>query len=224
MGPIPFSLVRRKTAGAFCVAVLVAAQPAYAGEEDGGVGTTPTPPASATATPARPESDERLIFSVPVLHTLGLFTLQRVAESILFPKPFSEFEDWGAHYEEAFTKPPLFDSRERAFQWDHDHWTTNLLGHGLMGSELYLRARHCHFGWAGSLLFTTSASVVWEYGFEANGVRPSAQDLIYTPLMGMALGELRYFVWKSAGGSTKNVVRAIFDPFGELERALGTPC
>ncbi len=175
------------------------------------------------AAPAR-EPDHAFDVLVPTLHTLGLFTLQRTAEAVLWPDPFAKFEDWGAHYEEAYTKPPLFDSKAPPFEWDHDHWVTNVVGHGLMGSELYLRARQCQFGWGGSLLFAASASTLWEYGFEANGVRPSAQDLIYTPLMGLALGELRYFVWRSARGSSKNVLRAVVDPFGEIERALGTPC
>jgi hypothetical protein len=69
---------------------------------------------------------------------------------------------------------------------------------------------------------------VWEFGFEGNGVRPSLQDLVYTPLMGLAFGELRFAAWTAAGqlkrSTERRVLRAVFDPFGELERAVGTVC
>lgn len=42
--------------------------------------------------------------------------------------------------------------------------------------------------------------------------------------MGLALGELRYFIWNEAGGKARGVLRAIVDPFGEIESALGTKC
>ena len=35
-------------------------------------------------------------------------------------------------------------SSHRALEWDGDPWYVNTLGHGLFGSELYLRARMCH--------------------------------------------------------------------------------
>ncbi len=149
-------------------------------------------------------------------------------ETYLYPDPFARPEHFVAHYEEAFTMPPIFD-RERPFlRWDGDPLVINVLGHGLFGSELYLRARQCRFGWAGSLAFAAATSALWEYGFEANGVRPSAQDLVYTPLMGLALGEARYAVYQLAAGlgarPARAVVRAVVDPFGELERAAGTGC
>jgi hypothetical protein len=97
-----------------------------------------------------------------------------------------------------------------------------------MGSELYLRARQCRFGWAGALLFAAGGTVIWEYAAEANGVRPSAQDLVYTPLAGLVLGELRYAAWRGAGAvahaETAATLRVLVDPFGELGRGLGAPC
>lgn len=151
---------------------------------------------------------------VPTLHSVALMTAMRVTETVIWPDPFARTEHFGAHYEEAFTKPPIFP--------DGDPWYVNVVGHALFGSELYLRARTCRLGWAGSLAFAAVGSAVWEYGFEANGVRPSAFDLVYTPLSGIALGELRYVVLRSA--SPKSAIRWIVDPFGEGERALGTGC
>ncbi len=167
-------------------------------------------------------------FVVPTLHSVALMTAMRVTESFLYPDPFSRTEHFAAHYEEAFTKPPIFDSSRRAFEWDGDPWTINVVGHGLFGSELHLRARLCHLPWYGALAFTTAASALWDYGFEGNGVRPSALDLVYTPLAGLALGEGRYALWRAAGRVRGAALRAILQgaisPLGEAERALGAGC
>jgi hypothetical protein len=165
-----------------------------------------------------------------ILYASTQLALQRTAEAILFPDPFAEtrLRVIGQHYDEAYTQPPLFDPRTRAFEWDHDPWTINVIGHGLMGSELYLHARGCRFGVAGSLGFAAVSTVAWEYVIEANGTRPSAWDLAYTPVMGIALGEARYRTWQVAtrieDATLRTVVRAVVDPFGEFARALGSPC
>lgn len=200
----------------------------------------PAPPATgAVGSDAKP--DERAPVEVqapagskpsaswtpPVLHALTLFTTVRVAEAVIWPDPFAETDlgEWGRHYREAFTRLPLFDPDRPAFSWDGDRWEINVIGHGLMGSELYLRARQCHFGWGGAFAFTAGATAVWEYGFEANGVRPSGQDLVFTPVAGLALGEARYQLWNAADGieprPLRFFVRTVLDPFGELERRTG---
>ncbi len=119
-------------------------------------------------------------------------------------------------------------SSHRALEWDGDPWYVNTLGHGLFGSELYLRARMCHLQWYGALAFAAASSTVWEYAFEGNGVRPSALDLVWTPLAGAALGEGRYQLWQAAAGirgeALRGAIRAVVDPFGETERTLGTGC
>ncbi len=173
-----------------------------------------------------PELEEQPIWTPPVLHGAGLFTVMRLTEAVIWPEPFAHVESWPEHYEQAYTMPPKFDADQAWFEWDEDPWTINVIGHGLLGSELYLRARSCHFGWAGSLAFTAGGSLVWEYVFEANGVRPSAQDLVYTPLIGFGLGEARYRAARALAGARGfgAVLRVIIDPFGEAERALGSPC
>lgn len=154
---------------------------------------------------------------VPVVHAMALMTVMRVTEAVIWPEPFARTERFGARYEETFTRPPIFP--------DGDPWYVNYGGHALFGSELYMRARTCRLGWAGSLAFAAAGSVVWEYAFEGNGVRPSAFDLVYTPLSGIALGELRYALWRSAApGSGREWLRWIVDPLGEGERALGAAC
>ncbi len=180
------------------------------------------PPAEATAARAN--------LAVPTLHATALMTVMRLSEAWLWPDPFAETR-WTVirqRYREAWTRPPKWDSDRAAFEWDGDPWTINVLGHGLFGSQLYLRPRQCaHDPWA-SLLFATAASAVWDYGFEASGVRPSGVDLWYTPLAGALLGEARYVGWKLADSISnptwRHVTRALLDPLGQLERALGTSC
>lgn len=193
--------------------------------QDGGTETGASAP--AVAMPAAAGTDSGPSWSPPVLHALTVFTVVRATEAVLWPDPFADTDlrSWSGHYEEAFTRPPLFDADRPAFEWDGDRWEINVIGHGLMGSELYLRARQCRFGAAGAFAFTTGAAAVWEYGFEANGVRPSGQDLVYTPLSGLLLGEARYQLWRSADGirpwPLRGFIRTLLDPFGELERGLG---
>jgi hypothetical protein len=176
---------------------------------------------------ARPVERPELV--IPVLHSYVLMGLMRAGESYLYPDPFSKPMYFGDHYKEAFTKPPIFDPHKPAFQWDGDPVVINVVGHGLFGSELYLRARQCHFGVIGSLAFSAATSAVWEYAFEGNGVRPSVQDLIWTPFAGgLLLGEGRYQVFRLASRIDapvlREVVKSVMDPFGEIERAIGASC
>jgi hypothetical protein len=165
---------------------------------------------------------------IPLAHAVALMTVMRATESFIWPDPFARTQHFAGHYEEAFTRPPVFDTSQRAFEWDGDPWYINTFGHGLFGSELYMRARTCHLPWYGALAFAAGSSAVWEYAFEGNGVRPSALDLVFTPLGGMLLGEARYLGWNAAQGirapALRGTVRAVLDPLGELERAVGTGC
>ena len=169
-------------------------------------------------------------WTVPVVHGLSLMTAMRVAEAFIWPEPFADLEPGrvGERYEAAFTQPPKWDSSARAFEWDDDPWWLNAGGHALFGSELYLRARVCRRNVGEALLLTTAGSTLWEYGFEANGVRPSGLDLWYTPAAGLVLGEARYQGFRAArrlqAPAWRAVLTTILDPFGQLERALGTPC
>ncbi|AKU97730.1 Ubiquitin-protein ligase [Labilithrix luteola] len=188
----------------------------------------PSQPATPDAVHEEPHRVEGPNYVVPIVHDLALLAVMRAAETVIWPNPFARPEQFGARYEEAFTHPPVFEPRRRFMEWDGDPWPVNTIGHGLFGSELYLRARMCRFPWYGSVAFAAGASALWEYGFEANGSRPSALDLVYTPLAGALLGEARFAIHRVAGGieskTTRGIVRAIVDPLGEMERALGTDC
>jgi hypothetical protein len=175
-----------------------------------------------------PEAEPHESWLVPSLHSLGLMTIMRGTETYLWPQPFAETSRFGYHYREAFTRPPLWDGSQAFFEADGDRWQLNVIGHGLFGSELYLRARVCRKPVWQALLFAAGASTVWEYGFEANGVRPSALDLVYTPAAGLLLGEGRFQLWRAARGlapgAARTVLKSALDPLGELERSLGSPC
>jgi hypothetical protein len=182
----------------------------------------------ASATAETPPG--RLNLEIPLAHTGALLFGMRATETALWPKPFAQItaRSWWQHYRDAFTRPPLFDANARAFEWDHDRWTLNVFGHGLLGSELYFRPRRCGASPLGALAFAAGASVAWEYAFEGNGVRPSALDLVYTPLAGLVLGEGRYWGLRLARGIGNRPLRAtlnaLLDPLGEFERGFGAEC
>lgn len=167
---------------------------------------------------------------VPPAHAGLLMTGMRVAEIWIWPEPFADFrlKSLGRSYERAYTLPPKWDGSRAWFEWDGDPWYVNAVGHALFGSEVYLRARLCRWTPLEAVLLSGAASTVWEYGIEASAVRPSALDLWYTPLSGALFGELRYWGWSSVSTvrsrPLRAVLRAVFDPFGELERAVGLPC
>lgn len=166
---------------------------------------------------------------IPTLHAGGQLVIQRVALSLLYANAFTlDDPDRAARsFARAWTTPPLFDASRRVFEWDRDIFYINVFGHGLMGSEIYLRARQCGHGFWASFLFTAGMSALWEYGIEAWHAQPSAIDLAWTPVGGALIGEFRLAAWELAGRLPpvpRRVVRVIVDPFGEMERALGTPC
>lgn len=167
---------------------------------------------------------------VAVLHAGALMTTMRVAEAAIWPEPFAESSPyaWGAAYGQALTEPPRWDPSLDAFEWDGDDWKINVLGHGLFGSELYVRARMCRAHLPGAFIFAAASSATWEYVFEGNAVQPSGLDLWFTPVAGMVVGELRFLGWYGAQTIEHPVLRQVLstamDPFGELERVIGSPC
>lgn len=168
--------------------------------------------------------------AIPVGHTLVLMTGMRATEAIIWPEPFAEVSPntmW-LHYREAFTRAPKWQADQPWYSKDGDPWAVNLVGHALFGSEVMLRARACGQSPLEAFLLTAAASTAWEYVWEANGARPSGWDLMYTPLAGLVLGELRFQGFRAARGVSSPALRAVLqttlDPLGELERALGTRC
>lgn len=202
-----------------------------------GEGTAPLRAPESAPVPASAAS--RMVSSAPspvmrwtatVSHHHGVMLGMRLTELWLWPVPFAEVspKQVAARYGEAYGGLPKWQGDARWFEWDGDRWWINVVGHSLFGSELYLAARRCRFEPVAALALTAAASTVWEYGYEASGVRPSALDLVYTPLSGLVLGEARFWVYQRAQalppGAIRAVVQTLMDPLGEAERGLGFPC
>lgn len=223
-----------RRSGPFLVALLCMALSVGAGTATATARAEEPEPSGTSAQPASPpkrlDSQLEPNWFVPSLHALALMTGMRASEAYLWPEPFADTRRLriAFHYREAFSKPPRWESSEAFFEQDGDRWQINVIGHGLFGSELYLRARTCRLPTWQALLLTGLASTTWEYGFEASGVRPSGLDLLYTPLAGLVLGEGRYFAWSKIrrlpSGAGRTLLSALLDPLGDLERALGSPC
>ena len=214
----PRSLLARRSFVAPLLWLIASAAPARAAD-----------PAPRPATAEAQVSTEPVLV-VPTLHALALMTTMRLGEAYLWPEPFAATNrvEIALHYQQAYSRPPLWDGSRPLFREDGDRWQINVFGHGLFGSELYLRARSCRLAPWQALLFAGTASATWEYGFEASGVRPSALDLTFTPLAGFALGEARFQAWRAVRrlqpGALRTTLSALVDPLGDAERALGAPC
>jgi hypothetical protein len=160
-------------------------------------------------------------WKVPAAHAGALLGAMRVGASLAWPAAYDplRFGDEARNLRIAFTQPPDFRPRLGIFRSDGDPWAINVFGHGAFGSEVYLRARECGHGALPALAFTAIVSTAWEYLVEGPYKRPSAIDLVWTPLAGgLLLGEVRYRLWRAG------IWRAVVDPFGEIERAFGARC
>jgi hypothetical protein len=87
------------------------------------------------------------------------------------------------HFLDAYRRPPV---------WDRDPFFWNYIAHPLAGQWTYLMERNHGESPLRSFLFSTAASLAWEYGVEAAIEHPSAQDLITTSPFGSLLGEATY--------------------------------
>ncbi|MCC8133482.1 MAG: DUF3943 domain-containing protein [Tannerellaceae bacterium] len=76
------------------------------------------------------------------------------------------------------------------FIWDNDRMGTNMFLHPYHGSLYYNAARSNGYNYWQSGLFSLAGSTMWELFMECE--YPSTNDIIATPLGGMALGEVFY--------------------------------
>ena len=163
---------------------------------------------------------------VPTLHSATLLLGMRVGASTLWPEAYDLTDvdsNWQA-FKTGFQRAPAWNPDAAAFEWDGDPWPINALGHAAMGSELYLRHREAHHPWWSALGMTVLWSFAWEYLVEGWHKQPSGIDLLWTPLGGALLGELRYRLYlevramqESAG---RHVLLYLLDPLAQAERDL----
>ena len=156
-----------------------------------GTGAMAQEPASLASLQA-PVRTSRTFAGKAGIATLESFGLNAVNGLVLFalPREVTHWPDnaWstlGSNFKRAYTSPPV---------WDKDDWTVNYVGHPLQGAYYFntLRSQNCSF--LASAAFNLFHTLVWEYVLEAGLEQPSAQDLITTPLAGIALGELAHFL------------------------------
>jgi hypothetical protein len=115
-------------------------------------------------------------------------------------------------------------------QWDPDEWYVNA-GHAYFGAAYYIRARDRGFGEVPSFVYSTFASLLYEFGIECFFEKPSYQDIIITPVGGTILGAFVFEPvrnWVKAKAELKWYDHALLvatDPLGGLnymvERLFG---
>ncbi len=144
-----------------------------------------------------------------------IFAQEALMSGILYltPKEFSNWENkfwlyWGSNLKRAYTKPPV---------WDKDGWAVNYVGHPLQGSYFFNSVRSQGAGFWESAAFNVFHTLLWEYGIEAINEQPSINDLITTPLCGIAFGELAHQAAKrmKRGGFTtvEKILVTLIDPY-----------
>jgi len=148
----------------------------------------------------------------------GMYLGASIGALVLVPPANWHGERWPRReqFARSWTEAPTWN--------DGDPWTTNYVGHPLMGSELYLFGRRSGHGQAYSFVLSSAASIAWEYGLEAWFEQPSWPDLLVTSTVGAVLGELRWLGRERLRGSPgfwRRVALAVIDPMGELETLAG---
>ena len=150
-----------------------------------------------------PEKPSRTFLGKAGIATLEVFGMEAFTSTIMIilPKDITHWQEkywlyFGQNFKHAYASPPV---------WDKDPWVVNYIGHPLQGAVFFnsLRSQNCSF--LASAGFNIFHTFLWEYVTEAIMEHPSAQDLITTPITGIALGELFHFLTKkmSRGGFTR---------------------
>src|SRR5438105_10509835 len=106
---------------------------------------------------------------VTAAHAGAVLLGMRLGAAVLWPSDYglSALRNAPSNLRAAWTRPPELRSGRPLLESDGDPWPVNVFGHGVFGSEIYLRARQCGSGPAGAFAWAAGASVAWEYGLEA---------------------------------------------------------
>jgi hypothetical protein len=150
----------------------------------------------------------------------GLYLAASLSALVLFPP-----DNWHGN----ITPHPeqMARSWTRAPTWhDGDPWTTNYVGHPIMGSVLYLFARRNFHSPLQAFLFSTLASTTWEYAFEGWYEQPSWSDLLVTSTGGALIGEGRWQIRQlllrhGTPGALGQVALFLVDPITEIDILFG---
>jgi len=129
----------------------------------------------------------RSLFHKIAIGTVYSLAFDFISGSVLYFSP-RQFSHWSDHHWEtiktnlntAFAEPPV---------WDHDKWYVNYVGHPYQGAFYYNSLRSQGVKCWISAVFTVFQSALWEFVLEGQYERPSANDLIVTPVLGVLFGE-----------------------------------
>ena len=106
---------------------------------------------------------------------------------------------------------------EHEWKWDKDWYWTNFVLHPYQGSLTYMGARALNLNLVEAGILTFGSSLTWEYFFETNA--PSKNDLTYTSIGGIVVGEMFYRLsveaadWNSLLSHALNPTRYYTDLF-----------
>jgi hypothetical protein len=188
-----------------------------------------TPPATTLVAPV--EKPPETSWTVPIVHAAGLLAGMRLVLSVAWPDAYDPFplSRSSRQFGRAYTEGPEFRRDRALLESDGDPWTINVIGHGLFGAELYGRVRQCGGRPWQAFAFAAGTSALWEYGIESFNKRPSAIDLVSTPIIGTVLGEgrvqLQRVLRRRPRGFWRALGELVVDPLGSTERlALHTRC
>ncbi len=161
---------------------------------------------------------KRLLF-----HTANFAVASLLSWGILWvsPETFTRWDKDEIREEGLLDK--WLENVKRGPIWDQDNEILNWVIHPWAGGIYYNAARGSGMKWWESFLFSTFMStVMWEYGVEAFAETPSWQDIIITPTVGSAIGELFFMAKRKIIQSDKRVLKSralaiacliVIDPF-----------
>ncbi len=104
----------------------------------------------------------------------------------------------------------LRNNIETGWVWDEDGFDVNQVGHPTQGALVYTAARAQGLSYWESLAYPTLSSLIWEVGMENES--PSINDMVTTPMSGVALGEIVHRVSSLTLGTAekKSISRQVF--------------
>jgi hypothetical protein len=115
---------------------------------------------------------------------------------------------------------------KKGWEWDKDKFGINFIGHPYSGTLSYNAGRANGYNYYQSAAFSVAGSLMWEYFGE--NTRPSYNDIIYTPINGVFLGEILYRLssnilddrTRGIERVSRELLAGIINPIGGLNRLL----
>jgi hypothetical protein len=95
-----------------------------------------------------------------------------------------------------------------AWEFDNNRYNTNALSHSVAGTIYYTTARSNHLSILESALFAFAGSTTWEF-FAEYREKVSINDMIVTPMAGMAIGEVLHQLGSFLDRGDQNLFTAL---------------